>query len=386
VDPDGWTMPDTVGSWRRAVDARWRLASRCQEKQSVRVSVAPDGSPIALYRAIPGDEEAALIHGAIPASAAVLELGCGVGRVSRHLVALGHPVTGVDNSDAMLAQFARVPGVEPILADIASLELRGTWPVVVLGSQMINGPQGEVFLSAAARHVEDGGVLLIQRYEPGWVDAAQTFSADRHGVLLSLAEVEHAAPGVLRATMIYRVAGRSYRQPFIAYEVSDARLDAMAADAGLKVVGGLNDERTWMVLGRGWSGPTPDWARTFGQPAPQVDRRSAARAGPPWGQVGGSMRAVSDPTLGATGASSLAGVRHHATARARCAGCLHRGAIRSGRGGYHEACQLLLAGGPGFGGRPDGWHRGQIRTSVEDKHVDVPSVDRGPEPVCPDIQ
>src|ERR1700730_447548 len=71
--------------------------------QSVWVSVAPDGSPIAVYLMLPGHNDAMLLHAAIPSSAAILELGCGGGRVSRHLVALGHSVTGVDNSDLMLA-------------------------------------------------------------------------------------------------------------------------------------------------------------------------------------------------------------------------------------------------------------------------------------------
>ena len=70
--------------------------------QSEPMGVAPDGSPVAVYLAIPGDAEAALIHSAIPAAASVLELGCGAGRVTRHLVARGHPVPGVDNSEARL--------------------------------------------------------------------------------------------------------------------------------------------------------------------------------------------------------------------------------------------------------------------------------------------
>jgi 2-polyprenyl-3-methyl-5-hydroxy-6-metoxy-1,4-benzoquinol methylase len=54
--------------------------------------VAADGSPVALYLALPGRDDAALILGAIEPGAAVLELGCGVGRVTRHLAAGGHTV------------------------------------------------------------------------------------------------------------------------------------------------------------------------------------------------------------------------------------------------------------------------------------------------------
>lgn len=214
------------------------------------MSVAPDGSPLALYLAIPGDADAALIHAATPTSAPVLELGCGVGRVSRHLIALGHPVTGVDNSKAMLTEFSRIHGTEAILADIASLNLERTWPAVLLASHMINGADGGAFFEAAARHLSDDGVLLIQRHEPGWVDTAEPTSGERHRVGFELAEVAHVSPGVVAATTIYTVAGHIYRQSFVAYEVDDERLAALAAKAALEVVGCLDDERTWVMLRR----------------------------------------------------------------------------------------------------------------------------------------
>jgi SAM-dependent methyltransferase len=212
-------------------------------------SSAPDGSPIAVYLAIPGDDDAALIDATIPPEAAILELGCGVGRVSRPLVALGHSVTGVDNSDAMLAHASKLCGVEALLADIATLDLSPrTWPAVILASRMVNDKCGPDFLAAASRHLAASGILLVERHEPGWVDAARPMSGERDGVSFSLADVEHPVPGVLRATMIYEVDGASYRQPFVSFDVDDDRLDAMAAHAGLQVTGFLDEHRTWVVL------------------------------------------------------------------------------------------------------------------------------------------
>jgi hypothetical protein len=60
-------------------------------------AVAPDGSPLALYLALPGEDEAAIVHGAILAGARILELGSGPGRMTRPLLHLGHDVTAVDN-------------------------------------------------------------------------------------------------------------------------------------------------------------------------------------------------------------------------------------------------------------------------------------------------
>lgn len=48
---------------------------------------------------------------------------------------LGHPVTAVDQSAAMLAQ---VQGAETMLADIGTLDLGRTFPAVLLASQLIN--------------------------------------------------------------------------------------------------------------------------------------------------------------------------------------------------------------------------------------------------------
>jgi SAM-dependent methyltransferase len=198
---------------------------------------------------LPGDDEAALIHVAIPAGAAILELGCGVGRVTRHLVALGHAVTGVDNSDAMLAEATKLSGVETLLADIATLDLSPrTWPAVILASRMVNDERGQDFLEAASRHVADSGMLVVERHEPGWIDAARPVSTKRHGVSFSLVEVEHPMPGVLHATMMYEVEDATYRQPFVACDVDDERLGAMAAAAGLRVTGFLDASRTWAVL------------------------------------------------------------------------------------------------------------------------------------------
>jgi 2-polyprenyl-3-methyl-5-hydroxy-6-metoxy-1,4-benzoquinol methylase len=58
--------------------------------------VAPDGSPVALYRKLPGDAEAAFINSLIGERAPVLELGAGAGRITRHLAPAGPAVTAVD--------------------------------------------------------------------------------------------------------------------------------------------------------------------------------------------------------------------------------------------------------------------------------------------------
>src|SRR5690242_9131116 len=84
--------------------------------------IAPDGSAVAMYAALPADEEAAaLVHRALPAGGSVLDLGAGTGRLAMPLLALGHPIVAVDNSAEMLARIGG--GVRTVCADIAALAL-----------------------------------------------------------------------------------------------------------------------------------------------------------------------------------------------------------------------------------------------------------------------
>jgi len=218
------------------------------------LSVAPDGSPVLLYLVLPGEEEAALIHSAIAPGDDVLELGCGPGRVTRPLVALGHRVTGVDNSRDMLAHLDGTPGVETVQAELAGLDLRPRrWPCVLMASHLVNDDEGEAFLAAAARHVAPGGCVLVQRHQPGWVDTADVETRERAGVTMTLEEVDHVGRGRLVATMIYDVRGQRFAQPFTANEVDDERLAAMAAARGCVVDTILDDRGTWVRLR-----PAPD--------------------------------------------------------------------------------------------------------------------------------
>jgi SAM-dependent methyltransferase len=211
--------------------------------------VAPDGSPVLLYLALPGREDAALIHGAVPSGSAVLELGCGVGRVTRPLAQLGHHVTAVDNSPEMLAQLDSSERIETILADITTVDLSPRrWPVVVLASHLVNGALGASFLAAAARHLEQGGCLLVERHEPGWIDAVEASSVERHGVGMAIRDIDRPAPRTLRATMVYDVNGHRYEQTFTAYEVDDQRLAEIAAAVGLKLDTAVSENGTWMRL------------------------------------------------------------------------------------------------------------------------------------------
>ncbi len=211
--------------------------------------VASDGSPVLVYLALPGQDDATLVDGAVTSNAAVLELGCGVGRVTRHLAQLGHQVTAVDNSHEMLRELDPAERIEKVLADITTLELSPRqWPVVVLASHLINDDRGGSFLATAARHLEQDGCVLVERHEPRWIDTVETSNAEMHGVRITIQDIDRPAPGTLRATMMYEVNGLRYEQPFTAHEVDDQRLAQMASAVGLRLDAVLDKKSTWVRL------------------------------------------------------------------------------------------------------------------------------------------
>src|SRR5690242_19259324 len=99
------------------------------------MTTTPDGSPVELYLRLPALGEPERVHELVPAGAPVLELGCGVGRITHELVRLGHPVTAVDKSAEMLAH---VRGAETVQSRIEELRLERRFPCVLLMSHLVN--------------------------------------------------------------------------------------------------------------------------------------------------------------------------------------------------------------------------------------------------------
>jgi SAM-dependent methyltransferase len=159
----------------------------------VPAEVTPDGSPVEIYRRLPAAGEAEVIHDAVAADAAILELGCGAGRITHELLRLGHPVTAVDESAEMLAH---VRGAELVCARIEELDLRRTFDCVVLASHFVNESDLERrrrLLEVCARHVSPSGSVLVESYavDFDWGEAvgvtstrgdvAVTHGSDRRG-------------------------------------------------------------------------------------------------------------------------------------------------------------------------------------------------------------
>jgi SAM-dependent methyltransferase len=208
------------------------------------VTHAPDGSPVDLYLHLPPLGEADRIHALIDAGSEILELGCGVGRVTHELLRLGHPVTAVDESPEMLAH---VRGAETIQSHIEELELGHRYPCVLLMSNLVNVTDDRLrraFLQTCARHVASDGMILIERHEPDWHPTPGT-RTERAGVAFALEDVR-IEQSLVTATVRYEADGRTWCHPFAARLLDDEQLDSELAAVGLRLTRTLDDRGAWV--------------------------------------------------------------------------------------------------------------------------------------------
>ena len=206
-------------------------------------ATAPDGSPVGLYATLEPLGEPELIHAAVPPGSEILELGCGAGRITHELIALGHPVTAVDNAPEMLAH---VRGAETVLADIETLDLGRTFSVVLLASNFLNAPEDEelaAVLATCSRHVAPGGRVLLERTPPEWEPKLEAREAG--GVRMTLREVVREG-SLVSAVMEYEAAGERWTHAYRARLISDEEVDAALVRAGLRRVRWLDERRAWL--------------------------------------------------------------------------------------------------------------------------------------------
>jgi SAM-dependent methyltransferase len=194
--------------------------------------IAPDGSPPAFYRRLPPDGEPELIDALVPSGAAILDLGCGPGRIAGPLVALGHRVTGIDDGPGMIA--ALPEGVEGIVADARTVRLARRFDVVLLASHLLNDPEaGDAFARTAAVHLAPGGIVVAQVYPDGYDPTAAIGTVTRMGdAHIELMRVV-VSDGIVDAEVRYGVDGHEWRQSFRAALLDRDALEALLACADL---------------------------------------------------------------------------------------------------------------------------------------------------------
>jgi SAM-dependent methyltransferase len=208
--------------------------------------ITPDGCAVDFYARITARGEPEIVHDAVRPGASILELGCGTGRITHPLVALGHPVVAVDESPEMLAH---VRDAYTVCARIEELALGRRFDAVLLASHLINTNDiatRAALLAACRRHVADDGAVIIQQHPPGWFAAAADAESVRDGIIFRMRDVSRPAPGLVSATVEYVDGDRVWTQTFTARRLDDTELAAVLAGAGLRLDCYLTDDHGWL--------------------------------------------------------------------------------------------------------------------------------------------
>ena len=111
-----------------------------------------------------------------PSGRSTLDLGCGEGRLSRDLKALGHRVMGVDASPTMVAAARELdPAIDVHVADAAALPFSdASFDLVIAFMSLQDVDDYERAISEAARVLEPGGRLCLAIVHP--LNSAGRFS------------------------------------------------------------------------------------------------------------------------------------------------------------------------------------------------------------------
>ncbi|MGP3970523.1 methyltransferase domain-containing protein [Streptomyces sp. 6N223] len=211
-------------------------------------AITPDGCAVELWLRLPPGEEPDIIEAAVPPGARILELGCGVGRMTHPLLARGFAVTAVDESPQMLRH---VRGARTVASPVETLELGDErFDVVLLASFLVHNGDPRVrrgMLRACRRYVADDGCVLIQREGEGWHARVPRERRTGDGGLVRVAASEPAGlPDTSRVRVEYEYPDARWTQTFLSYRYTGDAFERALAGAGLAVDRVLTDDGTWV--------------------------------------------------------------------------------------------------------------------------------------------
>jgi SAM-dependent methyltransferase len=206
--------------------------------------ITPDGCAVELYERLTVGDEPEVIARFTPGRGSILELGCGVGRVTHPLVDRGFAVTAVDESPDMLA---RVRGARTVCGPIEELDLGEQFDVVLLASFLVHaGDAGrrQGLLRACRRHVTDDGCVLLQREGRSWHGDVPREHEIPGGLVRVVSSVP-AGPGVMSVHIEYVFPDATWTQTFLSRPLTTAQFEEALAQAGLGEVSYPPGDGTW---------------------------------------------------------------------------------------------------------------------------------------------
>ncbi|MGW7649800.1 class I SAM-dependent methyltransferase [Streptomyces bobili] len=209
-------------------------------------AITPDGCAVELYSRLPVRDEPDIITAAVPAGAHILELGCGVGRMTHPLLERGFTVTAVDESAEMLD---RVRGARTVCGPIEDLELDETFDVVMLASFLVHAGDEEVrrgMLRTCVRHVAEGGCVLFQREGEEYHTDLPRERVDPSGFTTRILSAEPLGDGVDSVRAEYVFPDAIWTQTFRSRPLTKEQFEQALAEAGLRVDRYLTEDGIWV--------------------------------------------------------------------------------------------------------------------------------------------
>jgi SAM-dependent methyltransferase len=191
----------------------------------------------------------ALLDGVRQGGGTVLELGCGSGLLTRHLLAAGHRVIATDASPAMLALARQsVPGADLRRLVLPDDPLPAADAVVSVGHVLSYLPDEAAIdraLVAASRALRPGGLLVLDLCDRSWGEARRQappyVRREREWVIIT----EYSQPSPHRfvrdMTTFVRNADASWRRDderHVNVLIDTGRLPGLLADQGVEATVG----------------------------------------------------------------------------------------------------------------------------------------------------
>jgi SAM-dependent methyltransferase len=184
----------------------------------------------------------------------ILELGCGTGRVARHLARRGHEVVGLERDAALVAELGRAGGaarVRAVVGDARDFALGGSFGLAIAPMQLLQllggADERVACLRSVARRLADGGIAAFAIVESvsAPVDAAPPLPDTRevdgwvYSSLPVAAAVDAASIRVRRLRQTVSPAGelREEVDEVVLRRLDAATLEREAAEAALRPAG-----------------------------------------------------------------------------------------------------------------------------------------------------
>ncbi len=210
-------------------------------------AITPDGCAVEVWTRLPAGDAPDVIEAAVPPGAHILELGCGVGRMTHPLTDRGFTVTAVDESADMLARVRS--DVRTVRSPIEGLDLGERFDVVMLASFLVHAGDVTVrrgLLETCRRHVAEDGCVLVQREGEDWhrnVPRESSIGPDGRARLVSATPV---GDGVNSVRFEYVFPDGTWTQTFLSRPLSTEAFEHALVEAGLVVERYLTADRTWV--------------------------------------------------------------------------------------------------------------------------------------------